>query len=299
MTTVAITGASGFIGRELVRQLSSRGTRVIALTRGDSRAESPDGVEVRRFDFAAEPNPAAFDGATHVVHLSGESIAGRWSEEKKRRIEQSRVDGTRRLIASLAPCNPRPTTLVCASAVGYYGSRGDERLVESSPPGDDFLARVVTAWEAAAREASALGMRVVMVRAGVVLGDGGALAQMKTPFLFGAGGPLGSGRQYLPWIHLRDLASIFAFALENENLAGPVNAVAPDPATNARFAKALGAALHRPALVPTPAFALRLILGEFAETLLGSQLVIPAALEAARFTWSFPRLEAALAEIFT
>jgi hypothetical protein len=299
MSVVAVTGASGFVGRAVVAALAARGDRVIALGRTAAPQGLPAGVESRRFDpNEATPNPEAFEGADAVVHLSGESVAGRWTSEKKGRILDSRALGTNNLIASLAACSKRPSVLVSASAVGYYGSRGDEPLFETSAPGKDFLADVVVRWEAAADQAEALGIRTVCLRSAIVLGNGGALEQMKLPFLFCAGGPLGSGRQFVPWIHLDDMVALYLFALDHEKLRGPINAVAPDYATNARFGQALGVALARPALLPAPAFALRAVLGEFAETILGSQLVIPAVAEDAGFQWSYPYLESAFAQIF-
>ncbi len=295
---VAVTGASGFVGREVVRALVARGYGVIALGRDPSEAGFPAGVEVRRFDpGAAEATPQAFEGADAVVHLAGETVDGRWTAEKKRRIASSRVDGTRNLVRSLAACARKPAVLVSASAVGYYGSRGDEPLFESSSPGDDFLAGVCAEWERATEEATTLGIRTAYLRTGVVLGDGGALAKMKAPFLVGAGGPLGSGAQLFPWIHAHDLAALYCFVLERDDVRGPVNAVAPDYATNARFAQALGAALGRPALIPAPAFALRALLGEFADTILTSQLVIPAVAQDHGFEWAHGQLEQALVDI--
>jgi uncharacterized protein (TIGR01777 family) len=256
-------------------------------------------VEARAFDpNAAVIDPGVFRDVEAVVNLNGEPVAGRWTPEKKRAIVESRVNGTERLVRSLAECEVPPRVLISASAVGYYGSRGDEPLDENAAPGIDFLAGVCARWEAAALDATRLGIRTVVMRIGIVLGDGGALEKMKVPFLFGVGGPMGSGRQFVPWIHLDDLVALVAFAIEHETLAGPVNAVTPDYATNARFVRALGAALRRPSLVPAPAFALRLALGEFAGTVLASQRVIPAAAETAGFTWSHPALEAALAASF-
>ena len=295
--TVAVTGASGFVGRELVKQLLARGYGVIALGRRPETAAEP-GVEPRAFDPNAAPSAEAFRGADAVVHLAGESVAGRWTPEKKRRIAASRIDGTRTLVASLRALERRPSVLVCASAVGYYGDRGDEPLTESSAPGSDFLARTCVEWEAAARECEALGIRCVRIRTGIALGNGGALTQMLTPFKIGAGGPLGSGRQFVPWIHVRDLAALYCFALENASrLTGPVNGVAPDYATNARLAQAIGTALRRPSLAPAPAFALRGVLGEFAGSLLASQLVLPAVAQDAGFAWQHAHLEAAVAQI--
>jgi len=269
---VAVTGASGFIGRATVAMLQAHGYRPIALGR----------------------NPASLEGADAIINLRGEPISGRWSAKKKAAIAASRIDGTARLVANIAASPVKPQVFISASAVGYYGDRGDEELLESSPPGSDFLAGVCTRWEAAAQAATALGVRVVVLRFGIVLGHGGALAQMKPLFALGLGGPMGTGQQYLPWIHLDDLTSLFRLALENSQLAGAVNAVAPETVTNAQFARSLGAALRRPAVIPAPAFALRIVLGEFAETLLASQRAIPAVAQSAGFRWAHAQLEPAL-----
>ncbi len=295
--TVAVTGASGFVGRHVIAELAARGARTIALGRSSQPENVPQNVEWRRFDPNGPPDPAAFDGADAVVHLAGESVAGRWSAEKKRRIANSRIDGTRTVVESLRALSHRPAVLVSSSAVGYYGDRGDEPLTEGSLPGTDFLAEVCTGWERAARASEALGIRSVCLRTGIAVGTGGALLQMIAPFTFGAGGPLGSGRQFVPWIDARDLASFYCFAIENDALTGAVNAVAPDYATNARLAQAIGAALRRPALAPAPAFALRAALGEFAKTLLQSQLVIPATALDAGFRWEHAQLESSLCDI--
>jgi uncharacterized protein (TIGR01777 family) len=298
MKRVAVTGASGFVGRAVVQALAASGTTVVALGREAPSPGLPANVEFRRFDPGdSAPNPAAFEGCDAVIHLAGESVAGRWTEEKKRRIYESRVDGTRALVRSLAASARKPAVLVSASASGYYGDRGDEPLFETSPPGDDYLAGVCAAWEHEAATAEELGVRVVALRTAVVLGNGGALAQMLPPFRLGVGGPFGGGRQFMPWIHLDDLVSLYRFAVETDALRGPVNAVAPDFATSARFAQALGAAVGRPALLPAPKPALRLLLGEFAETLFASQLMLPAAAQAHGFTWRHPMLENALIDV--
>ncbi|HEV3152915.1 MAG TPA: TIGR01777 family oxidoreductase [Candidatus Baltobacteraceae bacterium] len=297
MKRVAITGAGGFIGRALTAKLLARGYGVIALGRNLARDAFPPGVEVRRFDpNAPEPQPEAFHGADAVVHLAGESVAGRWTEEKKRRIRDSRVNGTRLVIASLPAAPARPAVLVCSSATGYYGDRGDDPLGENATPGSDFLARTCVDWERVASVASGYGMRAVQLRTGIVLGRGGALAKMAPVFRMGVGGPFGNGKQFVPWIHIDDLTELYVFALENAAVEGAINAVAPDYATSARFAQALGAAVKRPALLPAPAFALRAVLGEFASTLLASQLVLPAAAQRHGFTWRHGRLESAVAD---
>jgi uncharacterized protein (TIGR01777 family) len=295
---VAVTGATGFVGRHVVDALLKRGDRVVALGRDPESMEFPPSVGRRRFDPSDHrPQPEAFESVGAVIHLAGETISGRWTQSKKTAIRDSRTIGTSCLVASLEACDIRPTVLVSASAVGYYGSRGDEPLFECSPAGDGFLANVCRDWENAAMSAERLGIRTVCLRTAMVLGrDGGGLAAMMPPFRAGLGGPLGSGRQFTPWIHIDDLVALYLFALDNNDVRGGVNAVAPDYATSARFAQALGAALHRPALIPAPAFALKALLGEFSSVLLGSQLVIPALAEDAGFTWGYGLLEAAVAQ---
>lgn len=291
---VAVTGATGLIGRAIVDALVRRGDRVFALSRVVGGANVSPEVEWRRFDpNSPVEQPQAFAGADAVIHLAGESIAGRWDASKKSAIRESRVGGTRRLVASLAVSPKRPKALVCASAVGYYGSRGDEPLFESSQPGNDFLACVCVEWERAAESARALGVRTVQLRTGVVLARGGALAAMLPPFRLGVGGPFGSGRGFFPWIALDDIVAMYLFALDRD-IHGPVNAVTPDYATSARFAQAVGTAACRPALLPAPVVALRAVLGEFAHTLLASQLVVPARAQDAGFVWRHPLLEDAL-----
>jgi hypothetical protein len=229
-----------------------------------------------------------------IIHLAGEPVAQRWTAEAKRRILESRVVGTRSLVEALAALPRRPEALICASAIGYYGSRGDEILTESSAPGSGFLPEVCVAWEREAQAAEAFGIRVVRVRTGLVLGaGGGALPRMLPPFRMGVGGRLGSGRQWMSWIHLEDLTALLLFAVENR-FQGPLNAVAPHPVTNADFTRELARALRRPALFPVPEFALRLLFGEMADVLLDSQRVAPAAAEAAGFRFRFPQLPPAL-----
>ncbi len=293
---MAVTGARGFVGRVLVKALRARGARVIALSRAPDASFAPE-VVTRRFDPNGDPDPAAFAGTDAVVHLAGESVAGRWTAEKRRRIADSRIVGTRTVVASLEGMVQRPAVMVSASASGYYGDRGDEPLVETSVPGTDFLARVCVGWELAAARCEALGVRSARLRTGIVLGDGGALAQMALPFKLGIGGPLGSGRQYVPWIAVEDLAELYCFAIENAVVHGAVNAVTPDYATNARFAHALGSALRRPSSLPAPAFALRIVLGGFAQSVLASQRMVPAVAQANGFNWTHPQLESEITRI--
>lgn len=275
---VGITGAGGLIGRALASAIEERGWVAVRLPR--------------------RPEAERLESLDAVVHLAGESIDGRWTEEKKDEIRRSRTDGTRALVQALRACRRKPRVLVSASATGYYGNRGDEPLLETSPPGSDFLATICRRWEREALEARTLGIRTVVMRTGIVLArHGGALAKMVRPYEFGAGGPLGSGKQFVPWIALDDVVGLYLFAIENETLSGAVNAVSPDVATNARFAQAIGAAMRRPALAPAPAFALRAMLGEFADTILASQLVLPHAASTAGYAWKSRRLETTLQRI--
>ncbi|MBW6520924.1 MAG: TIGR01777 family oxidoreductase [Desulfoarculaceae bacterium] len=288
-----ITGGSGFVGQRLAKRLSrpiiaGRSIEKIKHLFADS--------EVRKWDGSPHADPSFLDGVDTIFHLAGESIFhGRWDTAKKERIRASRIDGTRSLVELIAGADKKPTTLICSSAVGYYGSRGDEILTERSAPGNDFLAQVCRDWEEEALRAEEHGVRVVLIRTGVVLGDkGGALAQMLPPFRLGLGGRLGNGRQYMSWIHIDDLTAIMLHAMENQNLRGPINAVAPLPVTNNDFTHALAATLHRPAFLPVPGLALKIVLGEFADVLLSSQRVIPAALQQAGYTYAFPKIEEAL-----
>jgi uncharacterized protein (TIGR01777 family) len=294
--TVAISGATGLIGSALWQRLAAAGHRMKRLVRRP--AQQPD-------EITWDPDRAAVDsegfcGVDAVVHLAGESIAtGRWTAEKKRRIRISRVDGTRLLAEAIAGLAVKPRVLVAASAIGFYGDRGAEQLDESSPPGDGFLVEVCRAWEAATAPAKEAGVRVVNARLGVVLSRrGGALAQMLTPFKLGLGGRIGSGRQYVSWISIDDVARALERAVENDQLYGPVNLVAPAPVTNAEFTKALGRVLRRPTVVPMPAPAARLAFGQMAdELLLASARVVPSRLTEAGFSFEFPQLEQALRHV--
>ena len=294
---IAITGASGFIGRRLMKLLAARGHRLHVLSR-HAGTNLPAGVQLSVWDPLLGPAPEdALLDADAVLHLAGEPVAQRWTAAAKQRIRDSRVVGTSHLVAALADCSPRPATLVCASAIGYYGSRGDELLSEDSAPGTGFLADVCVGWEREAAKAEALGMRVTRIRTGVVLDPrGGALKPMLAPFRFGLGGPRGGGRQWMSWIHASDLAELFRFALENP--APPVlNGVAPGSVTNAEFTRALATALHRPAFLPVPKLALRMLFGEMADMLLASQRVAPVAAEAAGFQFQHPQLAEALGDL--
>src|SRR5580700_11396421 len=249
---VAITGAGGMIGKRLRQRVVEAGQMALPISRaaGDSTM-----AEI-------------LDSADAIVHLAGEPVAQRWNDAAKKRIHDSRVEGTRHLVNAMSAQSHRPRVLVCASAVGYYGSRGDQILTEASTPGTDFLARVVVEWEEAAQLAESLDMRVVRLRFGMVLGHGGALAKMLPPFRFGVGGKLGSGHQWMAWIHIEDAVNLILFALSYTVIRGAVNATAPHPVTNEEFTDRLATALHRPAFFPVPVFALKLALGEMSEMLL-------------------------------
>lgn len=289
-----VTGATGFIGRHLVAQIAEP----VVLSRDPSHAREVLGdVEVHRWAPEAGPPPAeAFGGVEAVFHLAGEPVAqGRWTAAKKHRIRESRVAGTSRLVERLASLDRRPRVLVSASAVGYYGSRGDELLDEAAAAGDDFLAEVCRAWEAASAPARSLGLRVVNPRIGIVLGaDGGALAKMLLPFKLGLGGRLASGNQWMPWIHVDDLVGLLVHAVRHDQIDGPLNAVAPAPVTNRRFTSTLAAVLRRPAVLPAPALGLRLVLGQFAEVLLASQRVEPGLAQRTGYAFRYPELKPAL-----
>ncbi|HEV3469872.1 MAG TPA: TIGR01777 family oxidoreductase [Pyrinomonadaceae bacterium] len=298
---IIVTGATGLIGSALVRSLLADGHAVTRLGRGAAKGSAPPGVSDARWDPERGVIPAeGLEGHDAAVHLAGEPVAeGRWTEEKKRRIRESRVKGTRLVSETLAGLAGKPRVLVSASAVGYYGDRGAEVLTEESAPGGDFLSGVCREWEAAARPAAAAGIRVAHPRIGVVLdAEGGALPKMLTPFKLGVGGRLGDGRQYMSWITLADVVRVIRRLLDDEALSGPVNAVAPNPVTNAEFTKALGRVLGRPTLFAVPKFAARLAFGETADALLlASQRVEPARLKATDFRFSDPELEAALRRV--
>jgi uncharacterized protein (TIGR01777 family) len=300
---IVISGAAGFLGRPLAAALARDGHTVVALSRGHAGAAAgptrlvpwnPDGT-------AAAPWAAELDGAGAVVNLAGESIAGRrWTAAQKRRIHDSRVLATRSLVEAIRQTRTPPPVLISGSAVGFYGPLGDSIVTEEAPAGNDFLARVCVAWETEAMRAESARTRVVAVRTGLVLEcDGGALPQMLPPFWFGAGGPVGSGRQYWPWIHRQDWIDLVRFALATPAICGAMNATAPNPAANADFARALGRALHRPAFMPVPAFALKLLLGEMAKgLLLSGQRAVPAKAERHGFRFTFADLDSALRDLF-
>lgn len=293
---VFVTGATGLIGQRLVKELTDGGHEVRALSRRSHRGQGSlrwvAGDPARTGEWSR-----AVDGCDAVVHLAGEPIADkRWTAEQKRRLVDSRVKSGHHIAEAIARASAPPSVLVSASAVGYYGSRGDEELTEEAKPGDDFLARLCVDWEAAAREAASEKTRVTCVRIGIVLDpDGGALAKMLPPFRLGIGGPIGPSDRWFPWVHAADVVGVVRHALQKP-VAEVLNAVAPEPVTMGGFAAALGRALRRPALLPVPIPALRLLLGEFAEHLSPGQKVVPAATLASGYAFRFPTLEGALAD---
>lgn len=288
---IGVTGATGLVGSALLPVLAGAGHEAVGLRRGAGDAAGSPSWD------PATGSVAAGGPLDAVVHLAGENIAGgRWTAARKARIRDSRVEGTGALCRGLAALDPRPATLVAASAVGFYGDRGDERLDESSPAGTGFLADVCQEWEAAAAPAREAGIRVVHLRIGIVLTPaGGALGQMLLPFKMGVGGVIGSGRQFMSWIALDDLVAAVLHAAVTDGLEGPVNAVAPNPATNAEFTKTLGRVLGRPTILPMPAFGARLAFGEMADhLLLGGARVEPTRLGETGFQFGYPDLDGAL-----
>jgi len=294
---IVISGASGLIGRRLLKNLSAAGHSIHVLSR-HAGTNLPPGVKLSTWDpVKNQPPEESLRDAGAVIHLAGEPVAQRWTAHTRQLIRESRVMGTRNLVQAIEKLPGKPEALICASAIGYYGSRGDEVLTESSAPATSYLADVCQAWEKEAQAAEALGVRVVGVRIGLVLDSrGGALQRMLPPFRMGIGGRLGSGKQWMSWIHLEDLAAMFQFALDHP-VRGAFNGVAPYPVSNSEFTRALGQALHRPAIFPVPAFALKALFGEMSEILLASQRVAPAAVEAAGFRFRFPQLDAALRDL--
>ena len=294
---ILITGSHGLVGTALARLLTSDGHEVISLVRHEPAAGAPE--------IQWNPNKATIDkerleGLDAVVHLAGENIAeGRWSAEKKRAIRDSRINGTTLLSETLAALRNPPSVFVSASAIGYYGNRGDELLTEKSAPGNDFLAYVCRDWEKSTAAAAEKGIRTVLARFGIILDEhGGALAKMLTPFRMGIGGRIGNGKQWMSWIALDDVVGAIRFMIRDRLVNGPVNFVAPNPVTNAEFTKTLGSVLSRPTFLPVPAFSARLAFGEMAdELLLSSQRVEPEVLKVRGFGFNFPRLEPALRHI--
>ncbi len=306
---VTITGATGLIGRPLIAALRERDAEVTVLSRDPARVKEQTAaegsapgaggsasVQAVRWDLMREPAPAdALAGRDAVVHLAGENVAQRWTATARREIRESRVRGTRHLVEGLGAADPRPSTLVSASAIGYYGAHGEEPIDEDVPAGTDFLAGVCAEWELEAERASGLGMRVVEVRTGVVLsGEGGALEKMLPAFKRGVGGPVAGGRQYVSWIHRDDLVGVILAAIEDERWSGPVNATAPEPVSNREFSRALGGALGKPSSLPVPGLALRLLYGEMAEIVTSGARVVPAKALVLGYRFRHPRLAEAL-----
>jgi uncharacterized protein (TIGR01777 family) len=302
MKRIVVSGATGFIGRRLVEALVARGDEVTVLSRdpGTARATFAEPVRIEWWN----PNPrieapAPNIEADAVVHLAGEQAVGRrWTAGAKKQITDSRVQSTDLVVTAMGRAAARrPAVFVCASAVGYYGARGDDVVDERAPAGTDFLAQVTVAWEKSAMHAEALGIRVVRARFGIVLGrGGGALTEMAMPFRMFVGGPIGSGRQYVSWVHRDDVVSALTFCLDREDIQGAVNVTSPHPVTNDELSKVIGRVLHRPSSLRVPEFALRLRFGEGADPILTGQRVEPGVLSNHGFSWRYPRVEEAVAE---
>ena len=292
---VTVTGATGRIGSHLVAALLARGDDVIALSRDPERASKQLGVEALPWDPENEAPPkASLVGRDAVVHLAGEDVAQRWNKDAKARILDSREKSTRSLVHAIFDAKPRPPIFICASASGYYGARGDEPVDESQPPGSDWLASVVMRWEQQA-DTALVGTRLVKVRTGIVLDSGGgALAKMLPPFKAGIGGPIGGGKQYMPWIHLDDIVGIYLAALDSPDFTGPINASAPNPVTNKEFAHALGRALHRPAVAPIPGLTIKAMYGEMAQIVLKGVRMVPGRAAELGYEFRHPELDEAL-----
>ncbi len=298
---VIISGGSGLIGRALTSELVAAGQEVFILSRRPDRVQDlPEGALALGWDGRTSHGWGPLvDGETALVNLAGENVGGgRWTAARKRRIEESRMDAGRALVEAIGKARVKPRVLLQSSAVGIYGSRGDESLTETSAAGDDFLARVCLAWEASTASVAADGLRHVVLRTGVVFSrDGGALPKLLLPFRFRVGGRLGSGRQWVPWIHLQDEVGAICHLLESDSAQGSYNLASPQPVTNLQLTEELSRQLRRPAWMPAPAFALRLLLGEMAEMVLGSQRAVPARLQEAGFTFRYPHLAGALEDL--
>jgi uncharacterized protein (TIGR01777 family) len=292
---VTVSGATGRVGRHLVAALKARGDDVTALSRDPDKAKELLGVEAFAWNIKEDAVPrAALAGRDAVVHLAGEDVGQRWSKEVKAEIVDSRERGTRNIVHSIFDCKPRPQTLICASASGYYGAHGDEIVDEHGAQGNDWLADVCGRWERQI-ETAKIGIRTVIVRTGIVLdADGGALQKMLPPFKAGIGGPIGSGKQYMPWIHRDDLIGIYLAALDNDQFAGPINAAAPEPVTNKQFAKALGRAINRPAVAPVPGLAIKLLYGEMSQIVLDGVRMVPGRAAELGYAFAHPDLDEAL-----
>ena len=297
---VVVTGATGFVGQVIVKKLLASGHEVVVLTRNIAKGAILLGNDCKYFqwnDSNSLPPLEALEGSDGVINLMGETISKRWDDQQKKKIYHSRIDSTRRLVEAIEKLNKKPKVFVSTSAVGVYGNRDSEEITETSSVANDFLANVCKDWENEANKAKNHGMRVVIVRVGVVLGKGSAaLSKMLPVFKLGAGGPVGSGKQYMSWIHVEDLASIFVEALNDNTYQGVYNGTSPNPATNKDFGHTLGKVLHRPAFAPAPAFMMKLMFGEMSQILLEGQKVLPKKLREKNFRFRYPTLEMALTE---
>jgi uncharacterized protein len=296
---VTITGATGFVGTRLVAALKARGDEVTALSRDAGRASERLGVDAVAWDWTAGPAPVeALAGRDAVVHLAGETVSQRWNAKVKAKILDSRERGTRQLVAGLGAAHPRPRRLICASASAFYGPHGDEVVDETSAAGRDWLADVCVRWEREADAARELGVGVVKLRTGLTLDAGyGALASMLPPFKLGVGGPLAGGRQYVPWLHTDDLIGMYVCAIDAAGFSGPINGCAPNPVTNKELSRALGRALHRPAIVPVPGLAAKLMVGEVAKYAISGVRMVPARAPELGYEFAFPDVGGALADV--
>jgi len=294
---ILITGGTGFVGTQLTSRLLQDGHEVTILSRSAKRSgEVPRGISYLQGDPTQKGSwQEAMKNHEAVINLAGASIFAKWTEEHKKAIRESRVNTTRNIVEGIPSHPQRPFTLFSTSAVGYYGFCGDEELTEGSPNGDDFLARIASEWEGEALKAREKGARVVITRFGIVMGEkGGALSQMIPLFKKYIGGPIGSGKQWFSWVHIKDLSEAFAFLLKHPEISGPVNVCAPNPVRNKDLAKALGKVLHRPSFMPAPGFMVKLVLGEFGSVILEGQKVIPKRLLDSGFTFQYPEIDKAL-----
>ncbi|MBX7053485.1 MAG: TIGR01777 family oxidoreductase [Pyrinomonadaceae bacterium] len=290
---ILITGATGLLGQALTKSLAENGHEIVKA----SRKDPIDDLHVKWSVEGGFADPEKLEGIDVVVHLAGENVSGlRWTDEKKKAIRDSRILGTRNVVDAISKLKDKPKTFIASSAIGFYGERGDEELTETSPAGDNFLAGVCKEWEVESRRAEDAGIRTVLLRTGIVLSkDGGALSTMLLPFKMGVGGVVGSGKQWMSWISLDDEVAVINYCIENENIRGAVNAVAPNPATNAEFTKTLGEVLYRPTFLPLPEFAVSMIFGEMGDALLlASTKVLPKRLLDAGFEFKFPNLKEAV-----
>jgi len=297
---IFITGSTGFIGRALVLRLQRDGHAVVVWVRDEERALNRLGANAVTLSVSCDAGELqrTLTECDAVVNLAGEQLIGRWTTARRAKLVESRVDLTRRLVDAVTLASRCPRVLVSGSAVGYYGNSNDELVTEDTAPANDFLGQLCRDWERAALRAETAGARVVLLRTGIVLGrEGGALAKLLFPFRLGLGGPIGSGKQYMPWIHLHDEIEVIAKALEDDRYRGPINATAPNPVINREFGRALGRALHRPAVMPLPGFVLKAVMGEASGVLLGGQRAVPERLLELGFPFAFANIDEALRDI--